>query len=181
MTDSRFISCINRIRAGDKNGLRDIYGEYGKLIYSTMLSVSKNPHDAEDLTSDYFIRFWEKLAETFRSGSGHKKWLTITARNMAVDSLRKRSHEIAVLDEDEGEELPSRDDTEGTVIGNITACEALENLTESEREILDMKVLRGLTLSEIALILKKPVGTVAWRYRQASEKLRKNIEGGAAL
>lgn len=44
-----------------------------------------------------------------------------------------------------------------------------------------MKVLRGLTLSEIALILKKPVGTVAWRYRQASEKLRKNIEGGAAL
>ena len=188
MTDSLFEDCINRICSGDKGGLREIYKEYGKFIYSVMLSVTKEPYSAEDLTSDFFLKLWDKLADAFKGGRGHKKWLAATARNMAVDYIRKNRNELLTLDEEKDDETPpfsenirSNDDTEASVIGNITVSEALNGLSDSEREVLELKLVQGLTLKDIALILKKPMGTVAWKYRAAAEKLRKNLEGGAAL
>ncbi|MGN0553021.1 MAG: RNA polymerase sigma factor [Oscillospiraceae bacterium] len=188
MTDSLFEDCINRICSGDKGGLRKIYEEYGKFIYSVMLSVTKEQYSAEDLTSDFFLKLWDKLADTFKGGRGHKKWLAAAARNMAVDYIRKNRREMLTLDEEYDDEtvtrsetLQSTDDTESSVIGNITVSEALNGLSDSEREVLELKLVQGLTFKDIALILKKPMGTVAWKYRAAAEKLRKNLEGGAAL
>lgn len=178
MTDSLFESCIQQIRCGDKTGLRKIYDEYGKIIYSVMLTAVKNSHDAEDLTSDFFLKLWDKLADAYKSGGGHKRWLTVTAHNMAVDFLRRKNRVQLVSDENE-EGLPepvSNDDTESTVIGSMSVKEALEKLSDDEREIVNLKLFADLTFKDIAYTLDKPIGTVAWKYRSAVSKLRKYIK-----
>ncbi len=180
MTDSRFESCILLIRQGDRSGLKEIYDGYCKIIYSIMLSVVKNNADAEDLTSDFFLKLWEKLSDTYKGGSGHKRWLVTAARNMAIDFLRRNNRTELIIDnpinsEDEENahhiEPVSDDNTENTVIGKLTVSEALERLETREREIVNLKLFVGLTFKEIAKSLKMPLGTVTWKYRNAVKKL----------
>ncbi len=176
MTDSRFESCILLIRQGGKNGLREIYDEYGRFIYSVMLSVVKNSHNAEDLTSDFFLKLWNKLADTYKSGGGHKRWLAAVARNMAVDFLRKNCREQLIIDGDSDEkehtELPDSADTENIVIGTMSVRDALERLDSGEREIVNLKLFGDMTFRDISLVLEKPLGTVSWKYNNAVKKLK---------
>lgn len=178
MTENRFEACILMIIRGDRGGLREIYNEYCKIIYSVMLSVVRNNADAEDLTSDFFIKLWEKLSHTYKGGNGHKRWLVTAARNMAIDFLRKNNRMELIIDntEDDEENSPhiephSDENTELSAIGNLTVKEALGRLTAAEREVINLKLFAGFTFNEIASALGMPLGTVSWRYNRALKKL----------
>ena len=56
LTDTEFDFRVELILKNDKNGLREIYQCYGKVIYNIMLDIVKSPQDAEDLTSDFFLK-----------------------------------------------------------------------------------------------------------------------------
>lgn len=176
MTDSRFESCILQIRQGGREGLREIYEEYYKLIFSVILAVVRSREEAEDLTSDFFLKLWDKLADSYNPGRGHKTWLVTAARNMAIDRFRRNSRVELTLDEDEegqpaSSEVPSDENLEENVISDITVRQALATLDPREREILSLKLFSELTFKEIARVLGVPQGTVAWRYRGAIKKL----------
>lgn len=180
MTDSRFESCIALIRQGSAEGLKEIYEAYYKLIYSVMYSVTGNRMTAEDLTSDLFVKLWERLADAYRSGSGHKAWLAACARNMATDHIRKSSRELLTIDAPDEESVhtePMTGDISDEVIGNITVKEALKRLDESERTIIDLKLFADLTFREISKALAMPLGTVTWKYRRAIQKLSNYLKG----
>lgn len=173
MEEKRFHACMNRIKSGDKSALREIYEEYIGYIYSVVLQVVMNKEDAEDVTSEFFIKLW-KLADTYQSGNGHRAWMAVIARNMAIDLLRKNKREILVEDfADSASENASSDDVESDVISDISLKEALGTLKPTECEIVNMKIMGELTFQEIANILKQPLGTVTWRYQNALRKLRR--------
>lgn len=176
MTDNRFECEMKLILHGDKNGLRNIYDCYGKLIYQIMVSVVKSPQDAEDLTSDFFLRLWES-AENYRFGTGHKSYIATMAKNMAIDFLRK--HKREVFGDNENAEVFEQDDgfrTDDHVIGDITFNNALKSLNDEEKEIINLKFGLDLTFKEISRIMQKPLGTVTWKYRQAIKKLEKSVK-----
>ena len=100
MTDTEFDFRVELILKNDKNGLREIYQCYGKVIYNIMLDIVKSPQDAEDLTSDFFLKLWDTAGQ-YRKGTGHKRYLTVMAKNLALDFIRKRRHEMPTLDDDE--------------------------------------------------------------------------------
>ena len=177
MTEAAFDACILAILKGDKQGLKDIYNAYLSYIYRIVYGVVGNKEDAEDITSEFFIKLWQQ-ADRYKSGSGHKTYLTTIARNMAIDHLRKYKKETTefshVDDEEEfGNEPVSSEDTEATVIEDISVKEAVSLLNPGEQQVINMKVLSDMTFSEIAEILKVPMGTITWRYREAIKKLRR--------
>lgn len=185
MTEVQFELCIERIKQGDKEGLRQIYEEYIAFIYSIVYDKLKNKENAEDVTSDFFIKLWEK-AGTYRPGSGHKGWMATIARNMSVDFLRKHGkEELTDIMQDREEESESRvsvksiyegakeSPVEQEAIGNLTLKDALGRLKDSEREIINLKIMGDFTFKEIAEILHMPMGTVTWRYREAIKQLRR--------
>ncbi|MBR6044033.1 MAG: RNA polymerase sigma factor [Ruminococcus sp.] len=181
MTDREFDHGIELIRKKDKEGLRLIYEEYGRYIYKTVLSVVRNPQDAEDITSDFFLRLWQK-ADQYRSGAGHKAYLASIAHNMAVDHLRSHGKQYVSLDDEETYEEPADSRrTDETVESSISFGEALRSLSEAEGEIVNLHIGLELTFAEIASALSLPLGTVTWRYRTALEKLRKTVKGGSAV
>lgn len=164
---------MSRIRAGDKNALHEVYEAYIGYIYSIVLQVVQNREDAEDITSEFFIKLW-RLADTYKAGGGHRAWLATVARNMAIDFLRKNKRKVLLEEIDNSMvENPSNDNVEGNVIADISLREALDSLKKNEREVVNLKIMGGLTFQEIANILKTPIGTVTWRYRNAIEKLRR--------
>lgn len=181
MTDKEFDHAVELIRRKEKEGLRLIYDEYGSYIYKTIAAVVKNPQDAEDLTSDLFLRLWQK-AEQYRSGAGHKAYLAAIAHNMAVDFLKKQGRLSYSIDGDEDYEEPADSQrTDETVESSISFDEALRGLSESEGEIVNMHIGLELTFKEIASALGVPLGTVTWKYRTALEKLRKTVKGGTLV
>ncbi|MCR4789173.1 MAG: sigma-70 family RNA polymerase sigma factor [Lachnospiraceae bacterium] len=163
----------------DKSGLREIYDAYLDYIYRIVLGVVGRKEDAEDVTSEFFIKLWQN-ADKYKPGSGHKGYMATIARNMAIDFLRKNRHEVLeTINEEDGEEtsfestLRSDDDTENTVIEEISLKEALDRLTPKQRQIVDLKILSEMTFQEISDSLGVPLGTVTWHYREAINKLRR--------
>lgn len=178
MTEVDFESCISMLQSGDMEGLRIIYVEYSKMIYSAVLNVTHNSHAAEDVTSEFFLKL-KKAASVYRKGSGHKKWLITAARNLAIDHIRKSRHEISIEaggGDDESHplsEIPDNTDVESSVSARMDAKSMLAVLNDAEREIVDLKIYCELTFSEISDVLHIPIGTAAWRYNAAVKKLKK--------
>ena len=92
MTDRQFERRITLIQQGDKQGLKEIYEEYGKTIYQCVYQILRSSHDAEDITSEFFLKLW-RIADTYCFGGKHKRWLVTIARNMALDFLKKQKRE----------------------------------------------------------------------------------------
>ncbi len=179
MTDAQFECAMARIRRGDKQGLQEIYEAYIGLIYAIVKDVLKSKENAEDVTSDFFIKLWDK-ADAYQGGRGHRAWMTTIARNMAIDYLRKYGKEEAreIVEEIEKPEAYVQEadwgnPVEQEVLAGVSITEALSRLKENERQIMNMKILGDMTFQEIAESLKVPLGTVTWRYQSAVKKLRR--------
>ena len=87
MEERQFEEAMARMVQGDQSALKEIYESYVGYIYRIIYEVLRNKENAEDVTSEFFIRLWNK-AEQFRPGSGHKGYMAAMARNMAVDFLQ---------------------------------------------------------------------------------------------
>lgn len=70
-------------------------------------------------------------------------------------------------------EIISEDSMEKEICNKISLETELSKLKDNEREIVTLHILGDLTFSEISKILKKPIGTVTWNYRNAVKALRR--------
>ncbi len=174
MENVEFDLCMQQVSCGDKDALHRIYDAYVDYIFHLVLGIVKNYEDAEDITSDFFIRLW-KQADMYRPGGGHRYYLSVIAHNMAVDYLRVRRREIPVdyQEEPEGDVHMAAEDPYEEVIAGISVEQLLDRLKPSEREIVHLKIIGEQTFDKIASILNIPLGTVSWKYRQAIQKLRR--------
>lgn len=156
MTDKQFERRIMLIQQGDKQGLKEIYDEYGKMIYQCAFQMLRSKQDSEDITSDFFLKLWN-IADTYCFGGKHKRWLVTIARNMALDMLKKRSREQLVINGESEESFTNEPadsvSTEDTVTGNMTVEEAMNKLDDSEREIVNMRIFAEMTFKDISAAL----------------------------
>lgn len=193
MTDKEFDACMRRMSQGDKQALKEVYESYLPYIYAIVLGVVGNRENAEDVTSEFFIKLWE-VSDSYKSGRGHRAWIGTIARNLSIDFLRKAKREVPseVLEEtiaepeDDGRGNGHKNregnvaniagqgsSVEEEVIEELSIEEALSKLNEKEREVVHMKIMGQLSFKEIAGILEEPMGTVTWRYQNAIKKLRR--------
>ena len=182
MEDRQFDLCMERILQGDKDALQEIYQAYLGYIFYLILGIVGNREDAEDITSEFFVKLWN-VAEKYQPGSGHKTWMSMIARNMALDFLRSHKKAIAIDLTEEQSENALEQEKAGTeaydstveteVLSDMRVAQILGLLKPAEREIVHMKILGEFTFREISKMTKLPMGTVTWRYREAIKKLRR--------
>lgn len=173
MTDRDFDKNIRLILNGDKEGLRAIYEACLPAVYSSVLAILHNEQSAQDVTADFFIKLWD-IADQYRQGGAYKAWMLTIARNMAMDYLRKYKNE-QLMDEmpEESVSWQGPASQEDRICEELTLKQALESLEEDEKQIVNLKIMGELTFQEISRIMKKPLGTVAWKYRAALSKLKR--------
>ena len=173
MEEKQFSACMERMKSGDKGALHEVYEAYIGYIYTIVLQTVSNREDAEDVTSEFFMKLW-RLADTYHEGNGHRAWMAAIARNMAVDLLRKAKREVLTEDFTDSEAESASDvSVEQEVISDMSLRQALDTLKTNEREVVHLKIMGDMTFQEIADILKVPLGTVTWRYQNAIKKLRR--------
>lgn len=173
MEEKQFSACMERMKSGDKSALHEVYEAYIGYIYTIVLQTVSNREDAEDVTSEFFMKLW-RLADTYREGNGHRAWMAAIARNMAVDLLRRTRREVLTEDfTDTIAESTSDVSVEQEVLSDMSLQQALDTLKANEREVVHLKIMGDMTFQEIADTLKIPLGTVTWRYQNAIKKLRR--------
>ncbi|MCR5421271.1 MAG: RNA polymerase sigma factor [Lachnospiraceae bacterium] len=180
MTEKQFNDAMERMSRKDKQALREVYEAYVAFIYRVVFDMVDNREKAEDITSDFFIRLWEKAGQ-YKKGNSHLGYLATIARNMAIDHMRKYGREVLQIDGEEDENgrqdnkvISSSEPTpEESVITDMSIEDVLNILKPVYRQIVTMKVLSDMTFKEIAKVLDMPIGTVTWNYREAIKQLRR--------
>lgn len=138
------------------------YEQYKTGIYRYALSILKDPHGAEDVLQETFLRLLSGKYAVQEEKI--QPWLYRVARNCCYDVMRKREREQELPPE-----LPVHD-------GQYAYIERISVLDLSDREIVTMKVLSGMTCKEIGKIVGMTASAVQKRYERAIRTLKEQEE-----
>ncbi len=174
---------LEQIKAANNEALDELYGRYGRLVYSVAISIIQEQGAAEEITLDTFTKVWQK-AGMYQSNRGSVRvWLTSMTRNRAIDVLRRqdtllnyqrkiwaqRNHETNQV-----ERIPEK--MVDLQLRQEKIRQAIHKLSEEQRDVLSLAYFQGYTQSQIAHIRDMPLGTVKTRIRSAMIKLRQMLE-----
>lgn len=172
MDDARLREQLDLLRQGDRNAFETIYHDIKTPVFTIILRITQDRELSEDLLQEFFVKLFRAPPDpTVRKP---RAYLFQTARNMALDGLRKRPREDSL---DECGHLPADglDRREDAVDLDAAFC----RLPLTERQIVVLHINGGLKFREIAEGLGQPIGTVLWRYQKALGALRSCLEGDA--
>ncbi len=170
-------SLIQRLKRRDTHAMLELYDRYAKLVYSVILRAVKDQAMAEDLTQEALLRVWNRIG-TFDEAKGNLEgWLVTVARRCAFDYLRAARHapETVSANFSEWESLQpfsTHDNPAERAANQQTVLAALRSLNEDQRAVIELTHFEGMSQSEIARQLKKPLGTVKGLVRSALKSLR---------
>lgn len=150
---------------------KQVFIEHKKHVFAIALSILRDFELSEDVLQEVYIKLYQHMKHN--DISNVKAWLISVSRNTALDLYRKKKREITGFDNDyfEREQYLSEDPLDKMVLSKY-----LELLDSEERQIVILKDISGMRHREIALILKRSLGTVLWKYSMALKKLRKGLE-----
>lgn len=174
------IELFHALKAGESSALGILYDRYGKLVYGLSLRVLKNSQEAEDLTQEIFLNLWHKGNYNPARGS-LSSYLTILTRSRAIDKIRLRGTNFKFL-ERWGQTMSTQTSVhtpfEQAALKERSQCvqNALVQLPQHYRQVLEMAYYEGLSQSEIAKQLNIPLGTVKTWVRQALLKLKQPLQ-----
>jgi RNA polymerase sigma-70 factor (ECF subfamily) len=169
------LALVSAVRSGDENAMARLYDKYSSIVYAVALRILGDSGIAEDILQEVFMQIWRNPG-VFDSTRGNlAAWLSVIARNRAIDSLRKRRPETDIEDvvvsvepdlAGEAERSRAMQKVRGT----------LGTMPDTQRTALEMAYFEGLTHSEIAAKTGEPLGTIKTRIRSGLQALRKAFE-----
>ncbi len=170
--------CLQRMSAGDQDGLAKLYDLFAGRVYSLALRMLRNVDDAQEVVQDVFAQAWRSAGRYDRGRGTVGAWLLVMARSRALDRLRARrvGDRAAAAAGEDPDALPGRGAPQDLVaIGEEQAeslRRALDDLPHDQRETIELAYFEGLTHLEVAARLGQPLGTVKTRIRLGLMKLR---------
>lgn len=176
LTGDPVASALQGCAAGDQQAVANLYDLTSAKVYGLVLRILHNPAMAEEVTQEIYVDAWQHSG-SYQLGRGSGlAWLLTIAHRRAVD--RVRSAEAASRREERygRQEVTNTpvDPAEQAVAGMEAerVRSALRELTELQREALELTYFKGWTHSQVAADLEVPLGTVKTRIRDGLTRLR---------
>ncbi len=169
---------VARVIGRDERSFSELYRVYGRRVYAFALRSLRDPHEAEQVVIDTMYEVW-RSADRFNHACRFTTWLLGIARNKALHVLRSRRHSHDDLDAVAEMASPEHDDPFHMVAERQRRdCVLLgyEALPLEQRQCLQLSLVDGLSLAEIARLQDCPENTVKSRLFKARRKLRRELE-----
>ncbi len=164
------------IAQGDSVAFKTFYDRHSSIVYTLALRMLKSPQEAEQLLTDVFFEIWSARDRYDQDRSLPLTYLMRLTRSRAIDRLRRKGPVRGIsLDPAEGIDVPIDAPPPAAIEADeerqrITT--ALSTLDQDHRRILECAYYDGLSHSEIAERLNKPLGTVKSSIRIGLAKLK---------
>lgn len=176
---------IDQFRRGSIQAFELLMRRYWHDIKVYAYRHAKNDEDAEDIAQEVFAKVYRALP-AWKPQASFKTWLYTIARNMCTDHYRGRSRRptqsLEALQDDSFEEPPVTDFgsdperlLEDAEIKQLIT-EALNELSDQQREVFILYHYQHLQIKEIAELLGIADGTVKMHRHRAMKKLRMVLE-----
>ena len=153
----------------------EIYESYFDSVYRYVLSLSRNPHVAEEITQETFFKALRSLAQ-FRGDSSVKSWLCAIAKNIWISEQRKRKAQPI----DEASSLPDPGiSPEESIVRqdeSMRIPRLLHSLDEPYREVFTLRTLGQLSFRDIGELFGKSANWACVVYHRARARLKEEME-----
>jgi RNA polymerase sigma-70 factor (ECF subfamily) len=169
---------VERGQRGDREALEDLYLIHFDRIYSYLHMSVGNRHDAEDLTTQTFLKMLESIGRFRFRSAPFSAWLFRIAHNLAMDHFRaaRRWQPEEDVPEPPGVEGASAEEEALHSIGRTSMLELIEGLSHEQRQVLTLKFVFNFGNAEVATILGKTEGAVKSLQHRALVSLQKQID-----
>ena len=181
------INLIRQTLSGRASAFNLLVKMHHATVYALVLSYTKNPADAEDLTQQIFIRAYERLA-TLRELDRFLPWLQRISHNTCKNWLRQRSGATtgfeAVKDAGFAETAPSPEEIALKAEIETVVREAIGGLQETDRKLMEARYIDGASYKELQVESGLSYAAIVNRLKRAKQKVRRRIEkllGGMAI
>ena len=168
---------VERGQQGDRDALEELYLIHFDRIYSYLHVSVGNRHDAEDLTTQTFLKMLEKIGTFKWRSAPFSAWLFRIAHNLAMDHFRahRRWQPEEEVPEPPGEEEPSAEMLAMQSLGRESMSRLIEKLSPEQQQVLTLKFVFNFPNAEVAAILGKSEGAIKSLQHRALVSLQKQI------
>jgi RNA polymerase sigma-70 factor, ECF subfamily len=168
---------VERAQQGDRSALEELYLIHFDRIYSYLHMTVGNRHDAEDLTTQTFLKMLESINKFRWQSAPFSAWLFRIAHNLSMDHFRarRRWQPEEEVPEVPGEEEPSAELQAMQSIGRQSMLELIEGLSPEQQQVLTLKFVFNFPNGDVATILGKTEGAIKSLQHRALVSLQKQI------
>jgi RNA polymerase sigma-70 factor, ECF subfamily len=164
-----------RYQAGDFAAAKALIDRISPQLHRFFVAQFASRADADDLLQETWLRI-HKVRHTYRPGEPVLPWFYAIARHVRVDHYRKAIRTTSR--EQRLAEMPLVTATFPGPSGQADNLEALlAPLPESQREVIEMLKVAGMSLEEVARATSSTVGSVKQKVHRAYKKLRETTSG----
>lgn len=170
-----------RARTGDEGAWEDIY----RHAYPKLLAYARRrlPHDAAvDAVSETMIRAVGKVDGFVPHGGGFDAWLFGILRHVVLDAQRRRGRAPATVGDERV--LATRPSNDPGPLDHVLVDEearavraAFDRLDAADQELLELRVVGGLSAEEVGQVLGKRPGAIRMAQTRALARLRSHLQG----
>lgn len=171
---------ISKLKHGDRDSFEHLYDHYAPNLYGIVKNIVPTTDLAEDVLQKSFVKIWQNIDQYNENRGTFFTWMMNICRNQAIDEYRKikRSKQNMIQNEDNTvhntelskEIIPDEQEDYSEL------REALKNLPEEQRTVIENLYLNGMTQRELAEHSDIPLGTIKSRVRLAFNKLRNTLK-----
>ena len=165
---------VARAQKGNAEAMGMLYEQHHQSIYRYLVYRLNDSHVAEDLTSEVFLKMVQFIASYRATNATFRAWLFQVARNLSIDYFRRnRAHPVKTIDEEM--EAPRQEHPEDCAEQALTSemlQKALAQLGDDQRDVILLRFVEGMPLSEVASALHRSEDAVKGLQRRALLGLR---------
>jgi RNA polymerase sigma-70 factor (ECF subfamily) len=169
---------LARAQAYDAAALSELYHRHADALFRYIFVRVRDRPTAEDLVGDVFVKALEDLPFYRDMGRPFEAWLYTIARARVIDYYRRQNvrrttvlnERLAATTEAEPDQLVIERD------GVRRALEAVERLTEEQRQVVSLRFYVGRSIAEVAALMGKTEGSVKALQHRALASLRRLLE-----
>jgi RNA polymerase sigma-70 factor (ECF subfamily) len=176
-TNARLRMLVGRAQQGEREALEELYLLHFDRIYSYLHMSVGNRHDAEDLTTQTFLKMLESIGRFRWRSAPFSAWLFRIAHNLAMDHFRanRRWQPEEEVPEPEVPEESAAEEEALESIGRKSMLELIENLSHEQKQVLTLKFVFNFSNSDAATVLGKTEGAIKSLQHRALVSLQKQI------
>src|SRR2546421_9358701 len=174
---ARVRALVDQAQQGDREALEELYLIHFDRIYSYLHMSVGNRHDAEDLTTQTFLKMLEAMGRFRWQSAPFSAWLFRIAHTLAMDHFRasRRSQPEEDVPEPPGSEEASAEEEAMQSIGRQSMLELIEKLSAEQQQVLTLKFVFNFPNAEVATILGKTEGAIKSLQHRALVSLQKQL------
>lgn len=175
----RLDALLLRVASGDRDAFEAVYRLASGRLFAICLHVLRDRGDAEDVLQEVFASVWHKAAQFDRSKAAAMTWLSMMARNRAIDRLRaappRPLDDLSVADEvPDFAPQPAQVAEQHSDRERLDHC--LDTLEPRRRSLIRLAFLDGASYEELARRIGSPLGSVKSWIRRGLGQLRVCLE-----